>query len=136
MEIEVKQYKSKRSLEQNRLLWALLGKMAEAISGTSTRTTTDECYCDMLIEANVEADYILALPETLPSLRKSFRAIREVIGEERDVKGRTLKMYQCFTGSSKFNTAEMTKLIETVLDTLGELGIYDSEIQLAREEYR
>ena len=31
LSIEVKQYKSKRSLEQNNLLWALLGKMAEAI---------------------------------------------------------------------------------------------------------
>ena len=31
LEVEVKQYKSKRSLEQNRMLWALLGRMADLI---------------------------------------------------------------------------------------------------------
>ena len=134
LEIEVKQYKSKRSLEQNRLLWALLSKMAEAISGTSTRTTTEECYCDMLEEANVECDYILALPEAENRLHKAFRAIRKI--DEREVNGKVLNMYQCFVGSSKFNTKQMTDLIETVLDRLAELGVYDSDIELAREEYR
>ena len=33
LSIEVKKHKSQRSLEQNRLLWALLGKLATAMSG-------------------------------------------------------------------------------------------------------
>ena len=44
-------------------------------------------------------------------------------------------MYQYFIGSSKFNTKEMTELIESVLDKLAELGVYDSEIEVARSEY-
>lgn len=134
LEVQVKEYRSQRSLEQNRLLWALLGKMAEAMSGNKRRVSSEECYCIMLEEANVKYDYMLALPEAEDMLRKTFRAIRKL--DEREVNGRKLNMYQYFIGSSKFNTKEMTELIEATLDKLAELGIYDSEIEIARKEYR
>jgi hypothetical protein len=134
LQVEDKPHKSQRSLEQNRLLWALLGKMAVAQSGNKRQVSTEECYCEMLEEANVSYDYLLALPEAEPMLRKSFRVIRKM--GEREVNGKTLNLYQYFIGSSKFNTQEMTELIETTLDKLAELGIIDSEIELAREEYR
>lgn len=129
-EIDVKQFKSARSLEQNRMLWALLEKMSKA-----TAFTKEECYCTMLEEAGVKYDYLLALPETEKELRKSFRAVRNM-GITREVNGKELTMYQYFIGSSKFNTKEMTELIEAVLDKLAMLGVYDSEIELARREYR
>ena len=133
LEIDVKPYKSNRSLEQNRLLWALLGKMAYAISGNKRKVTSEECYCIMLEEANVDCDYLLALPETEPVLKKTFRVVRKI--DERVVNGKTLNMYQCFIGSSKFNTQEMTELIEATLDNLAELGVVDSEIEIARRAY-
>ncbi len=37
LQVEVKIHKSQRSLEQNRLLWALLGKMADALSGNKRK---------------------------------------------------------------------------------------------------
>ncbi len=134
LQVEVKFHKSQRSLEQNRLLWALLGKMAVALSGNKRKVSTEECYCLMLEEANVSYDYLLALPEAEPMLRQSFRVIRKI--DEREVNGKTLNLYQYFIGSSKFDTKEMTELIEATLDKLAELGIVDSEIELAREEYR
>ena len=134
LEIEVKPYRSKRSLEQNRLLWVLLGKMAMAMSGRKNKVSSEECYCIMLEEANVSYDYLLALPEAEPMLKKSFRVVRKV--GERVVNGKTLNIYQYFIGSSKFDTQEMTELIEYVLDKLAELGVYDGEIELARCEYR
>lgn len=133
LEIDVKPYKSKRSLEQNKLLWSLLGKMAIAMSGKKNKVSSEECYCIMLEEANVSYDFMLALPETEQMLKKSFRVVRKV--GEREVNGKILNMYQYFVGSSKFNTKEMTELIENVLDKLAELGVYDSEIALARSEY-
>lgn len=134
LQVEVKAYKSKRSLEQNRLLWALLGKMAVAMSGKKNKVSSEECYCIMLEEANVACDYLLALPEAEPALRQCFRVLRKV--GEREVKGKTLNLYQYFIGSSKYDVSEMTELIEAVLDKLAELGVYDSEIELARGEYR
>ena len=134
LEIEVKPYRSQRSLEQNRLLWVLLGKMALAMSGRKNKVSSEECYCIMLEEANVSYDYLLALPEAESMLKKSFRVVRKV--GERIVNGKTLNIYQYFIGSSKYDTKEMTELIESVLDKLAELGVYDSEIELARREYR
>ena len=43
LEVETKIHKSQRSLEQNRLLWALLGKMANALSGNKRKVSTEEC---------------------------------------------------------------------------------------------
>ena len=102
LEVEVKPYKSKRSLEQNKLLWVLLGKMAFAMSGNKRKVSTEECYCIMLEEANVAYDYLLALPSAEPMLRKTFRVIRKL--DEREVNGKTLNLYQYFIGSSKYNT--------------------------------
>ena len=84
LEVEVKPYRSKRSLEQNKLLWALLGKMAYAMSGRKNKVSSEECYCIMLEEANVSYDYLLALPEAEPLLKKSFRVVRKI--DERDLK--------------------------------------------------
>lgn len=134
IEIDVKPYRGKRSIEQNKLLWALLGKMAMAMSGNRRKVSSEECYCIMLEEANVAYDYLLALPETEPILKKTFRVIRKI--GEREVNGKILNVYQYFIGSSKYTTKEMTELIEAVLDKLAELGVYDSEIAVAREEYR
>lgn len=133
LQVEIKPYKSQRSLEQNRLLWALLGKMANALSGNKRKVSTEECYCAMLEEANVSCDYILALPEAEAMLKKTFRVVQKI--DERVVNGKTLNMYRYYIGSSKFDTKEMTELIEATLDKLAELGIVDSEIELAREEY-
>ena len=66
-------------------------------------------------------------------LKKTFRVVRKI--DEREVNSKTLNMYQYFIGSSKFNTQEMTELIEATLDKLAELGIVDSEIEIARKEY-
>lgn len=134
LEIEVKPYKSKRSLEQNRLLWALLGKMAEAVSCFNTTVTREECYCIMLEEAGVKSDYLWALPEIENELRKHFRAVRST-GMQQEINGKVMTSYQCFIGSSKFNTKEMTELIKAVLNKLVMLGVYDSEIELIRKEY-
>ena len=131
--IEVKPYKPKRSIEQNRLLWALLGKMAEAVSGKRDTESTYDCYLAMLEAANVKYEFFLALPEAEEGLREAFRAVKKV--EERPYRGKTMNVYKCFVGSSKYDKGEMTVLIETTLDKLAELGVYDSEIETAREAY-
>ncbi len=138
--IDAKRYKSKRTLEQNRLLWALLGKMALAKSGTSNKVESEDCYCEMLEKANVECDFFLCLPQAKKTLEEKYRVVKEC--GERDVfdkktqQTKILKMYQVWIGSSSFDTKQMTELIELTLDKLAELGVYDSEIEQAWEEYK
>jgi hypothetical protein len=107
--------------------------MAMAISGSKNKVSSEECYCIMLEEANVTCDYMLALPEAEPMLRKAFRVVRKI--GERVVNGKTLNMYQYFIGSSKYDVQQMTELIEATLNKLAELGVDDSEIELARSTY-
>ena len=133
LEADIKKYHSKRTILQNSALWWLLGKLSEEINGDRSRTSVDEVYCMVLEEANVEYEFILALPETLEILRKSFRAIRKI--DEREVNGKTLDMYQCFIGSSKFNTKQMKVLIDNVLEKLDELDVNDSELEEFRRDY-
>lgn len=131
LQIEVTAYKSKRSLEQNRMLWALLGKLAEATSGNSRKSTTEDWYVELLEEANIKSEFLLGLPESEESLKQSYRVVKQV--ETRTLNGKEVIVYKCSKGSSKFNTKEMTDLIDTVLDKLAELGIVDSETEYAKE---
>lgn len=133
LDVDIKPYKSKRSIEQNAALWWILGKLAEGMSGSKNKVSTEEAYCIMLEQANIEYDYMLALPEAEPMLRKTFRVIRK--RDEREVNGKKLNMYQYFIGSSKFNTKQMYDLITDTLAMLDELGISDSEIEVFRGKY-
>ena len=85
----------------------------------------------MLEETGVKYELLYALPKTENELRKSFRAVRNT-GEIEIINGKEYAVYQCFIGSSKFNTKEMAELIDAVLDKLTGLGVYDSEIELIR----
>jgi hypothetical protein len=133
LDVEVKKYKSKRSVEQNKALWWILGKLATAMSGSKNKVSTEEAYCTMLEEANVAYDYILALPEAEKELKKVFRVVRKI--DEREVNGKKLNMYQYFLGSSKYDTKQMYELITNTLLKIDELGVVDSEIEEFRRKY-
>lgn len=132
--VEVKERKSSRSLRQNNMLWGLISKIADEQSGEHTDSVTMEIYCQLLQEANAAFEWLLTTAEKR-ELLKSFRAVQEYGEREVQAKnGETIKMkvYKCFVGSSKFDTKEMTTLIDCALRYCDELGITDSEIELAR----
>ena len=132
--VEVKERKSSRSLRQNNMLWGLISKIADEQSGEHTDSVTMEIYCQLLQEANAAFEWLLTTAEKR-DLLKSFRAVQEYGEREVQAKnGETIKMkvYKCFVGSSKFDTKEMTTLIDCALRYCDELGITDSEIELAR----
>ena len=116
------------------MLWGLISKIADEQCGEHTAEATMDIYCQLLQEANAAYEWLLTTADK-KELLKSFRAVQDY--GERDVttkNGDTMKMkvYKCFVGSSKFDTAEMTLLIECALRYCDELGINDQEIELAR----
>lgn len=134
IEISAKEYRSQRSIEQNKMMWALLGKLCEAMTGYRKEEDMNKLYCDTLTECNIKSEMILALNRSGErSLKENYRAVRKV--GYQTVDGFQCPLYQCFEGSSKFDTKEMTTMIEMILNNLAELGIYDSEIEVARREY-
>lgn len=118
--LDIKPYKSKRSTEQNCLMWAIIQAIAK-------KTGNDEMdiYCAGLEEVNIQADFIMGLPEIEDMLRRQFRAVK--IMENRIYNGKNMTVFKCYTGSSKFNTEEMTKLVDFFLKLAQDVEIYDFE---------
>lgn len=115
--LDIKEYKSNRSLEQNRMMWGIIQQI-------STVTGNDEMsiYISGLEHANAKYEFIAALPETETSLKKVFRAISP-LGTLVTPKGVELVTYKCYIGSSKFDTGEMTRLIDYFITKAQEVGI-------------
>jgi len=122
LEIDFKPYKSKRSLEQNRLMWEMLSLLSENVHGKKDSELVWETYCEMLLRFGQRAEYLQGLPSAMEMLKRQFRAVRLV--EKRQVNGKELHIYQCFEGSSKFNTKEMTEFIGSIQSELAELGVH------------
>lgn len=111
--IEIKEVRSKRSLQQNKYLWALIRELSLV-----TKEDDLDLYIKLLESSNAKFDYVWGLADIEDSLRKSFRAVkrlgkRDIIAESGDlVNG---YVYKCYQGSSKFNTKEMNQLIDTLI---------------------
>ena len=114
--VEVKEPRSKRSLEQNKLLWSLIHKIAK-----ETYQDDMEIYCTALERADALSDYVITAIDMESSLRKSFRGVKFIRMQE--VNGRECFVYKVYLGSSKMNTKEMTELLDIVFQMCGELGI-------------
>ena len=114
--MEVKEPRSKRSLEQNKLLWLLIHKVAK-----ETYNTDNDVYCAVLERADALSDYVITAVDMADDLRKSFRGVKFIRMQE--VNGRECFVYKVYLGSSKMNTAEMNELIEITMQVCSELGI-------------
>lgn len=112
---------NKRTLRQNALMWELCELIAEVHNGGRTGDITAyDVYVNAIEEYGSKYEYIQCLKQAEPLLRASFRAVKYIkpFDEEKD-----LHIYKCFYGSSKFNTKEMSTLIDGLLDTAEALGI-------------
>ena len=118
--------KSKRTIEQNKLMWALIHEINVA-RGTERATDDWNIYTEALERAGAKYEYIAVLPEAEELLKQQFRAIKLMNSFEHN--GRTFNSYKVFYGSSKMNTKEMTLLLETVMDMAAEMDIYPKETE-------
>lgn len=114
--VEIKEPKSKRSLEQNKMLWQLIHDIAK-----QTHQDDMEVYCTLLERADALSDYIITATLTDEELRKHFRGVRFM--RTTDVKGKEFNVYKVYLGSSKMNTKEMTELLDITIQLCGELNI-------------
>ena len=66
---EVKEPKSKRSIEQNKMLWQLIHSIAKKQGQDDM-----EVYCALLERADALSDYIITAFDMVDELRKCFRS--------------------------------------------------------------
>ena len=113
---EIKEPKSQRSLEQNKLLWMLIHRIAK-----ETYQDDMDVYCGVLEKADALSDYVITAVDMEEALRKSFRGVKFIRMQE--VNNKECFVYKVYLGSSKMNTAEMTELIEITMQVCSEYGI-------------
>jgi hypothetical protein len=113
---EVKEPKSKRSLEQNKMLWQLIHSIAKKQNQDDM-----EVYCACLERADALSDYIITAYDMEDELRKCFRGVRFI--RKQEVNGKECNIYKVYIGSSKMDTKEMTELLDITLQICAELGI-------------
>ena len=113
---EIKEPKSKRSLEQNKLLWKLIHRIAK-----ETYQDDLDVYCGGLERADALSDYVITAVDMEEALRKSFRGVKFI--RMQAVNGKECFVYKVYLGSSKMDTTEMNELIEITMQVCSEYGI-------------
>lgn len=113
---EVKEPKSKRSIEQNKMLWQLIHAIAK-----ETHQDDMDVYCACLERADALSDYIITAYDMEDDLRKCFRGVRFM--RKQLVNGKQCNIYKVYIGSSKMNTKEMTELIDITMQIASEYDI-------------
>lgn len=121
LDLSLKEFKPKRSLNANAYMWALIGKIAEAM-----RISQDEVYHKML------CDYGTYEKEDGVTQILSIRADAKLTGwlwihtkpiKTVDLEGKRFTHYALIKGSSDYNTKEMSFLLDGVIYEAKELGI-------------
>ena len=114
--LELKEPRSKRTLEQNKLLWRLIHLIAK-----ETGEDDMSVYCACLERADALSDYIITAYDMEDELRKCFRGVKFM--RKQEVNGKECNIYKVYLGSSKMTTKEMTELIDITQSLCAELGI-------------
>lgn len=118
--ISLKELKSKRSIQQNALMWELIHEIGIA-RGTERSNDDWEIYLEALIRSGAKFEYYACMEGAEELLRQNSRAIEKYNSFElHGVKMNTWKVYY---GSSQMTTEEMSNLLETVMDMAAEEGI-------------
>lgn len=111
LSIDVKKLRNKRSNEANRYMWELCTEIAAALGSDK-----DTIYLLELSKYGVYED-VKALPDTLPILRQYVRYIEVIDEYEGGITAR------CYTGSSHYDTKQMSVFIDGVVNDAKDLGI-------------
>ena len=114
--IDIKEQKSQRSLQQNKMLWKLIHLIAKKQNQDDM-----EIYCTLLERADAKSDYVLARPETEDYLRKTFRGVKFI--RQQEVEDEIFNVYKVYLGSSKMTTKEMNELLDITIQLCSELRI-------------
>ena len=121
LNIEAKKYKAKRSLEANAYAWALMTKIAETTSEPGAPISKDDVYEDMLqhygpLYEDDEGYVVITV--------KSEVDMSKVQGHWKFYKSNgKFSSYLMIKGSSDYNSAEMARFIDGVVQEAKNLGI-------------
>ena len=116
LKAEITRIKDKKTLQQNRYMWELIGQIAQKQNQDEM-----EVYCQALQEANAKYTWLEGLPEIKEKLLQVYRAVQITRYEERF--GKQFAIFKCYEGTSKYDKQEMMELLEIIIGWAEELDI-------------
>ena len=116
LKAEITRIKDKKTLQQNRYMWELIGQIAQKQNQDEM-----EVYCQALQEANAKYTWLEGLPEIKEKLLQVYRAVQITRYEERF--GKKFAIFKCYEGTSKYDKKEMMELLEIIVGWAEELDI-------------
>ena len=122
LDIDIKKYRKKRSLDANAYCWVLCDKIAKEISKDGTITTKEDIYKDAI--KNIGTFEPMIVEE---KAFENFKRIWEKQGlgfliQEVTRKDKCVKVH-CYYGSSTYDSKEMSLLIELLVEEAKQLNI-------------
>lgn len=119
-DIEIKKHRKKRSLNANAYAWTLIGQIVGKMDGV----TADDYYRRQLKEAGIRTDIICVPQKAVETVMQGWN--RHGTGwlvEKMDSKLEGCCNLRLFYGSSSFDSAEMARFIDLLVQDAEALGI-------------
>ena len=137
LNIELKKYRKKRSLDANAYCWVLCDKIAKELCKDGTVITKEKIYQDMILQIGTFQPLIIE-----ERAYENFKRIWEKQGlgfliQEVSRKDKCVKVH-CYYGSSTYDSKEMSLLIELLVESAKGLNIEtkpQAEIQSLLEQW-
>lgn len=122
LNIDIKKYRQKRSLDANGYCWVLCEKIAQEMSKDGTLVSKDEIYKDAVRNFGTFIPFIVE-----EKAFEQFKNIWEKQGlgyqvQETANKNKCVRV-NCYYGSSSYDTKEMSRLIDSLVQEAQQLNI-------------
>ena len=122
LNVELKQFREKRSLDANAYCWVLCDHIAKALTEQEAVCTKEDIYKDAITQIGVFQPMIVE--------EKAFNKFQEIwskqglgyLVQEVSRKDKCVKVH-CYYGSSSYDTKEMSLLINILVDLAKSLGV-------------
>lgn len=130
LNIDVKKYRKRRSLNANGLLWLCIGQIASELKANKW-----DVYLQMLKRYG-KYTYICVKPSVVEAVKMQWRECEEI--GEIDINGQKSVQMLCYFGSSTYNTKEFSVLLDGVISEMKEMELRtpsQTEIERIMEQY-
>ena len=125
-ELSIKEYREKRSLDANAYCWVLLDKLAVELSKDGETVSPEELYKALIPSVGGNSKILPIREDAISAWEKIWGAGRtgwfcEDMGPCANLEG--YHNIRCFYGSSVYDTKQMCRLIDLVVQECHQLGI-------------
>lgn len=122
LNVELKQYRPRRSLDANAYCWVLCDSIAKALTSEESTITKEAIYKDAILQIGSFEPMIIQ-----EKAFENFKRVWEKQGlgyliQEVSRKDKCIRV-NCYYGSSSYNTKEMSLLIQLLADLAKEIGV-------------